>query len=321
MANDYYATLGVDRKASEDEIRKAYREMARKYHPDLNQGDDAAKKKFQDVQLAFEVLGDDKKREQYDRFGPNFESMAGAGGGGPRGWPGGNAGGPGGAQFDVDLGDLFGAGGGAGGGFADLFKQFSGGAAGPQTRRQARPQRGADLEHEITIPFATAVSGGETAINVQRATGSTETITVKIPAGIEDGKKIRLRGQGDSSPGGGPDGDLLLSIKVAPHPQFTRRGTRLEVVAPITLAEAAVGAKIDVPTPRGTVTISVPASTSSGKRLRIKGQGVAPAGKEAGDLFVELQIVLPDDLSPEDAERLADIAGERPPNPRAELRW
>ena len=326
MPQDYYETLGLERGASDDAINKAYREMARKHHPDLNQGDDAAKKKFQDVQQAFEVLGDKEKRKKYDRYGHAFESM---GGGGPQSWPGGTGGpggGPGGAPFDVDLGDLFGGGGG-GGGFADLFKQFSGGRGpmpgGPTTNgpRRQGPQRGADLQHEITVPFRTATVGGEAALGVQRADGSSETITVKVPAGIEDGKKIRLRGQGDPSPTGGADGDLLLTVHVAPHPHFTRRGNRLEVTAPITLAEALRGGKIDIPTPRGTVSVSVAPGTSSGTRLRLKGQGIEPAGKPAGDLFVELQIVLPDSLTDEQREQLADLAGDQPVDPRADLRW
>lgn len=328
MPTDYYETLGLERGASEEEIRKAYRELARKHHPDLNQGDKAAKQKFQDVQQAFEVLGDEEKRKNYDRYGAGFESM----GAGPQGWPGGGpryrpgGAGPGGAEFDVDLGDLFGGPGGGAGGFADLFKQFSTGrAAGNGPGRRAPGgrglRRGADLEHELTVSFSTAVKGGEATIGVQRANGSTESISVKIPAGIEDGKKIRLRGQGEPSPGGGEDGDLLLTIKVAPHPCFTRRGPNLNITAPITLAEAVSGAKIDIPTPRGTVTVSVPPGTNSGKRLRVKGQGVAAANKEAGDLFVELQIVLPGSLNDEEREQIAGLVGDRPANPRAELRW
>lgn len=322
MAKDYYETLGVKRSASSDELSKAYRELARKYHPDLNPKDAAAKEKFQEVQRAFDVLSDPKKREQYDRFGPNFESMGGGPGGpggGRQGWPGGGY--RGGAE-EVDLNDLFGGAGAGGGGFADLFKHFGGGmgggaAGGPRTA----PRKGADLEHEITVPFSSAVKGGEAALSVRRANGKTETISVKIPAGIEDGKKIRLRGQGEPSPGGGPDGDILLTIHVASHPEFTRRGTRLDVVTPITLAEAVQGAKIDVPTPHGAVSVSVPAGTSSGKKLRLKGQGVRPEGKPPGDLYVELQIALPEGLTEEERGQIAEIAERHPQNPRANLRW
>ncbi|MEM6330010.1 MAG: J domain-containing protein, partial [Planctomycetota bacterium] len=168
---------------------------------------------------------------------------------------------------------------------------------------------------------ATAISGGEAAITAPRAAAAPETITVKIPAGIEDGKKIRLRGQGEPGPGGAPSGDLLLTIRVAPHPCFTRRGTRLDITAPITLAEAAAGAKIDVPTPGGPVTLTVPPGVSSGKRLRLKGRGVAAEGKPPGDLFVELQIVLPDDLTDDEREQIAQITAGRPAAPRGDLRW
>ena len=172
MADDYYATLGIGRTASADDIRKAYRQLARKYHPDLNPDDPKSKEKFQQVQAAFDVLNDPKKRELYDRYGPAFEHMGGqSGGGGPRPWP---SGGPGGGAeaFEVNFEDLFGGGGaGGGGGFADLFKQFGQrGRGGGGGRRSSAPQpaRGADLEHELTVPFATAVLGGEAQIAVRR---------------------------------------------------------------------------------------------------------------------------------------------------------
>lgn len=314
MPADHYETLGLKKGASDDEIRKAYRDLARKYHPDLNKDDAAAKQKFQEVQQAFDVLNDAKKREMYDRFGPGFE---GAGGGGQGPFPGGpfpgggfpGGGFPGGGG-DINLEDLFG--GGGGGGFADLFRRGGRGGAAP-------PRRGDDIEHEVTVPFATAINGGEIAICVRRANGKEETLTVKAPAGIEDGKKIRLRGQGDPGPAG--DGDLLLTVRVAPHPAYKRRGNRLDVVAPITLAEAIAGAKIDVPTPHGSVTLTIPAGTSSGKRLRVREHGVRPKSGPAGDLYVELQIVLPDDLSDEDRAAIAELAGARPTDPRQDLRW
>jgi DnaJ-class molecular chaperone len=148
-----------------------------------------------------------------------------------------------------------------------------------------------------------------------------ETIRVKIPAGIEDGKKIRLRGQGEPGIGEAPAGDILLTIHVGPHPQFRRTGTRLDVRVPVTLAEAALGAKVDVPTPHGTISLTVPPNTSSGKRLRIKGHGVRPAGGEPGDLFAEIQIELPNRLTDEERRQVAEISNRYPQSPRADLRW
>lgn len=323
MAADPYQTLGVERTASHEDISKAYRDLARKYHPDLNPDDETAKKKFQEIQSAFDILSDEKKRKMFDRYGAGFESMGGGGGAGPQGWPG--AGGGGAGQFDFDLNDLFGGGapgaGGpqGGGGFADLFKHFGG--AGTKSGQPPQAQRGADLEYELTVPFNTAVNGGEASVALRRGNGKHETISVKIPAGIEDGKKIRLRGQGEQSPMGGQAGDILITVRVASHPYFTRNGRRLDVTAPITLAEAVEGAKIDVPTPRGTIAVTIPPGTSGGKRLRLRGQGVKPATGEPGDLYVEVQIVLPNNLTDQQRSQLVDVAKTDTRNPREELRW
>jgi curved DNA-binding protein len=325
MAQDPYQVLGVDKKATQEEISKAYRQLARKYHPDLHPDDENSKKQFQEVQAAFEVLGDEKKRQMYDRYGAGYEAMGGGAGGArgprPQGWPGGAA--PGGEYADFDLNDLFGAGGAAGmggGGFADLFKHFGQGR-GTQAPPRGAPERGHDLEYELTVPFNTAIKGGEASVSLRRGSGKNETIAVKIPAGIEDGKKIRLRGQGEESPMGGPAGDILITVRVAPHPHFTRTGKRLDVEVPVTLAEAIEGAKIDVPTPHGTVSITIPPGTSSGKKLRLRGQGVKPASGEPGDLYAEIEIVLPTNLTDEQRSELAAIAKTDTRNPRADLRW
>jgi DnaJ-class molecular chaperone len=314
MANDPYKTLGIQRSASPEEIQKAYRRLARKYHPDKNPDDATAKKKFQEVQSAFDLLRDPEKRERYDQFGDAYDQMGG-GASGPK-WT--YSTGP--QTYPYDLNDLFGgaAGGEGGGGFADLFKQFRRGA-GP--RRGTPPTRGADLKHELTVPFATAVLGGEAAISIRRASGNVETIKLKIPAGIDDGKKIRLRGQGEPGQAGAPAGDILVTIRVSPHPHFRRAGKRLDVRVPVTLAEAALGAKIDVPTPQGTISLRVPPGTSSGARLRIKGHGVQTRDAPPGDLFAEILILLPADLSDAERQQLADVANAHPQNPRAELRW
>jgi DnaJ-class molecular chaperone len=325
MAEDYYKTLGVARDASATDIQKAYRKLARKYHPDMNPDDKTAKTKFQEVQKAFEVLNDTSKRELYDRYGSSFESMgAGGPGGGPQG---GRAGWrPGSGGDDIDFSQMFGerySGDDPAGMFGDIFTQFRRGGGG-RSRRPQPAARGADLATELEIPFSTAVTGGEAQIALRREGGKVETLTVKIPPGIDEGKKIRLRGQGEAVDGG-TAGDILITIHVAPHPWFTRHGNNLEVRVPVTLAEAALGAKVDVPTPKGTISLRVPAGTSSGKKLRVKGHGVTPRGAESGDLFAEIQIVLPSPLDDECIElikKLDEHAGQtHPQEPRRELKW
>ncbi len=319
MAEDHYETLGVKRDASQADIQKAYREMARKFHPDLHPDDKGAKKKFQQVQKAFEVLNDTSKREMYDRYGNSFEQM---GSGAPRGggWPGAQ---PGGAPFDeIDISQLFGDrhDEDASGGFSDIFSQFR--RAGKRGRKPAEPVRGGDLETELEVPFATSVTGGEAQISLRRYDGRTETITVKIPAGIDAGKKVRVRGQGEPGPGGGAAGDIFIRIRVAQHPNFVRRDQHLHVKLPITLAEAALGGKVDVPTPWGAVALRIPAGTSSGRKLRLKGHGLRLKGREPGDLFVEVQIVLPGNLDEESLELIRQLDQRQPTaNPRADLRW
>lgn len=286
MAPDYYAILGISRSASADEIQKAYRTLARKYHPDLNPDDKDAQQKFKEIQHAHDVLSDPEKRQMYDQYGPSFEQM---GQGGPHPGPGGfgfeeifgGAGPQGGFQFDGDIGDI--------------FRQFGGGK--PRGRRgRSRPMPGADLTAQLTVPFNTAVLGGEASISVHRQ-GKTESIQVKIPAGVETGKKMRLRGQGEASPNGGPQGDLIVTLEVATHPYFRRSGKNLELRLPITVGEAARGATVDVPTPGGTVALKIPAGSSSGRRLRVRGQGVLSNSEAPGDLYVELQIKLPDNIA------------------------
>jgi DnaJ-class molecular chaperone len=323
VAEDYYKTLGISRDASPADIQKAYRNLARKYHPDLNPEDKNAKTKFQEVQRAFDVLNDPSKRELYDRYGSSFESMGA--GGGPRGgqapWGAGTTGGE-----EIDFSQLFGEkfGGDPAGMFGDMFSQFR--RAGGRPRREAPKgsAREVDVSAEIEIPFATAVLGGEAQISVRRKTGKVDNLQVKIPAGIEEGRKIRLRGQGETGRGG-TRGDIFIIVHIAPHPWFHRRGKHLEVRVPVTLAEAALGAKVDVPTPRGTISLHVPPDTSSGKKLRIKGHGVAGRNGEAGDLFAEIQIVLPTPLDPECLELIkkldAHSQSAHPQQPRRDLRW
>jgi DnaJ-class molecular chaperone len=320
MAEDYYKTLGVARNASVAEIQKAYRELARKYHPDMNPNDKTAKKKFQQVQAAFDILNDPKKREMYDRYGSSFETYAAGGPQQPGGW---GPSAPGGFNVeDIDLSQFLGErfGQEMPGGLGDIFGQFRR-AAGKQRKPAGTPRQGADLCQEVQIPFATAVVGGEIQISVQRSSSRTETIAVRIPAGIEDGKKIRVRGQGGPAPRGGKPGDILLTVRISPHPCFQRQGNHLHLKVPVTLGEAAAGAKIDSPCPRGTVTLNVPPGTSSGTKLRIKGLGVAPKNGAAGDLLAEIQIVLPKNLSAADRGALQQVDQHYSQTPRKGLSW
>ena len=317
MAEDHYQTLGVARTASADDIRKAYRDLARKYHPDLHPDDDAAKEQFKKVQAAFDVLNDPSKREMYDRYGSAFE---GVGGGGPQGgWGGGPF--PGGGGFpgggEIDLESLF----GGAGGFADLF----GGGAKPRAarggRRRAAQTPGEDVSAAISVPFRLAIDGGKTDVRVDRG-GTAETISVTIPQGLPDGARMRLRGQGLPGTGGAAAGDLLLTVNVEPHSVFRRDGDTLDVTIPVTIAEAIEGAKVDVPTPWGTIALRIPPRTSSGRKLRAAGMGVRHANGSKGDLIAEVQIMLPDGdqaaLEPLLAAAKAAASGA---DPRAHLRW
>ena len=316
MDDDYYKILGVQRGASQADIEKAYREKARQYHPDLNPDDKAAKEKFQELQRAFDVLKDSEKREMYDRYGSSFESMGagGAGGGRPFAY-----GAPGAGGVEFDFSDFFGERyGGGGAGFEDIFS--SGGRTGSRTR--SRYARGRDIHHELKIPFNTAVLGGEAQLSVRRGDGRIEKIQVKIPAGIEDGKKIRLRGQGEVPPvDAGESGDIMITVRVGSHPCFRRSGSNLEVRVPVMVGEAALGAKVEIPAPTGTITLTIPAGTSSGSKLRIKGHGVQLDGRAAGDLLAEIQIVLPDNLDPESREMLKNLDEKYRANPRSQLKW
>jgi curved DNA-binding protein len=319
MAEDHYQTLGVPRTASAEDIRKAYRELARKYHPDLHPDDESAKAQFKKVQSAFDVLNDPSKREMYDRYGSSFEGVgAGGPGGGWGGGPfrGGGGGFPGGAEIDLE--SLF----GGAGGFGDLFGAGRGrGTA--RGRKRAAQLPGEDVSARIAVPFRLAIDGGKTDVRVDRD-GKVETITVTIPQGLPDGARMRLRGQGLPGTGGGAAGDLLLEVKVEPHPVFHRDGDTLELTLPVTLAEAIEGAKVDVPTPWGTIALRIPPGTSGGRKLRAAGMGVRHANGAKGDLIAEVQIMLPAGGDAAAAARLleaAKAAEAGAAHPRAQLRW
>jgi DnaJ-class molecular chaperone len=287
----------------------------------MNPDDKTAKKTFQKLQAAFEVLNDPKKREMYDRYGSSFETM----GGGPRGegvW--GAAPGAGGFNFqDFDFSQVFGArpdaeSGEPGFNAGDFFGQFRRG--GPKRRASTRGRRGADIAHEISIPFTTSITGGEIQIAVTRQGGRHETLAVKLPPGIEDGKRIRLRGQGEQL-SGGTAGDILLTVHVEPHAHFQRRNNHLIVRVPVTFTEAAFGAKIDIPSPKGTVSLHVPPCTSSGTKLRVKGLGVAAPNGPVGDLLAEIQIVLPKSFDEDARTLIHQLEQHMHLEPRTGLRW
>jgi DnaJ-class molecular chaperone len=313
VAEDLYQTLGVNRNASKDEIKKAHRKLALKYHPDKNPDDKVAREKFKRIQEAYDVLSDEDKRKAYDQYGSDFEKIRGTGYQ------------PGAAGFEgLDLEQVFG---GRSGqtqfdGFSDFFEQLMGGGRGRRasaSRRQPRtsaPQPGANLRHELEIPLEVAVKGGRTEFYLNH-----ERIAVTIPPGVDTGSKIRLRDRGQASASGGPAGDLILNIKVSEHPHFRRSGPNLELTLPVTLGEAALGAKVDVPTPAGMVTMTIPAGSSSGRRLRLKGQGVRQRDGSAGDLFVELQIQLPRVIDDESKELIKQFESLNPLAPRKNVQF
>lgn len=299
MAADFYEVLGVQRSASEDEIKKAYRKLAAKLHPDKNPNDKKAEAKFKTVNNAYQVLSDAKKRKLYDEFGeeglregfdPNM-ARAYRRGGGRRG-----NGGNGNGGHTVSFEEIFG---GGGGGVGDFFGDlFGGGRRGG--RRTA--QKGSDVASVVTVDFKSAVLGASLAMRLQEGG---ETVTVRIPPGADDGDKVRVPGHGAPGLVGGPPGDLILEIRVTPHPRFERDGLDLKLDVPVTIGEAYRGAKVRVPTPYGAVTLTVPKRAQSGQIVRLAGKGVK-RGKKEGDLYVRFQVKLPTGESP-DIERAVDL--------------
>jgi molecular chaperone DnaJ len=360
---DYYELLGVPRKASAKDIRAAYRKLARKYHPDLNPGDKSAEEKFKQIQEAYEVLSDTKKRQMYDQFGFN---VPGPGGPGPGAAYGGAA--PEDIHFDFGGFDFGGAPGAGGTSFRDLFSQFFRGATAARPGPEREP--GTDLEYQIDITFAEAMHGavkklsftrldvcnmcrgagvapgdekvcptcngsGQVTqvsgkmrfqITCSRCGGSgrlrtlcrncggegrvqrVETLDVRIPPGAQTGSRVRVAGRGNAGTGGGPPGDLYIITNVQPHPFFERRGDDLYTVVPVTVSEASLGAKVEVPTIDGRAQVRIPPGTNSGKRLRLREKG-APSARQPGkrgDQIVEVQVVVP---KPED-ERVRNLLKE-----------
>jgi molecular chaperone DnaJ len=313
---DFYKVLGVTETASADEIKKAYRKLAKKYHPDVTGGDKAKEAKFKEVSQAYDVLGDEKRRGEYDQERKN--PFAGASAGGPGGFSGfggfpgfggtrtsgrrsGRGGGGGG--INIDLEDLLrNSGGGGGGGFADIFGDAFGGG---QTAR-----RGADIQTSIELTLPEAALGGEKSFTLEPGSASERRLTMRIPAGVEDGENIRLSGQGRPSPGGGAPGNLLIKVSIQPHPQFRRKGADIEVDVPITVDEAVLGTSAEIPTLEGTkAKVNIPAGTSSGTKLRLRGKGAGDRKGGRGDLYGVVQIAVPKAISDE-ARRLIEQFAE-----------
>ncbi|WP_314650272.1 DnaJ C-terminal domain-containing protein [uncultured Microbacterium sp.] len=314
---DFYKTLGVSKDVSEADLKKAYRKLARKYHPDSNAGDATAEARFKEISEAYSVLSDAEQRKEYDEIramgsGARFTAGGSSAGGFEDVFSRFGQGGRGQSADFEDIFAMFNQGGGGGGGFGGgRFGQPSGGFRG-----FGGPQRGADVTARTTLDFATAVQG-ET-ITLQGDDG--KPFKVKIPAGVADGQKIRLRGRGRPSPDGGESGDIVVQITVRPHPVFTRDGLNLRLVVPVTFTEATLGATIEVPTLSGDVVkLRVAPGTPSGRVLRVKGRGVTTS-KGTGDLLAELQVAVPthlDEAAREALERFQEL--EPTENPRAEL--
>ena len=372
LEKDYYKVLGVAKGATADEIKKSYRKLARKYHPDANKGDAAAEERFQEISDAYNVLSDEKRRKEYDEARTMFGSgvrMPGSGGGG---------------GYNFDMGDVFGGSpDGAGGRLSDILGGFFGGGRGTQTR--TRPRRGADVETETSLQFSDAIDGATVSLRLadegpcktchgtgaksgtvprvcpscegtgqeSRNLGSfafsepchecrgrglvvddpcpvcsgsgramgTRTIQARIPAGVADGQRIKLKGKGAPGERGGPPGDLYVRVHVSPHPVFSRSGPNLTLSVPLSFTEAALGAEIKVPSHRGMpVSLRIPAGTPNGRTFRVRGKGVRRPDGTYGDLLVTVDVQVPQEVSGQAREALEKFRDATAgPDPREEL--
>ena len=297
---DYYNVLGVRRDASDKEIKQTYRRLARQYHPDVNPGDASAEQRFKEISEAYAVLSNPDSRKKYDRFGhqafaSGFDPGFARGGG----FFGGRT------PFD---------------GLNSLFEELWG--SGGRQRTQQAPVSGQDLEQTVEISFEESVRGTTAQVQVMRRDGGVERLQVKIPPGVDTGSKVRVAGKCEAGRHGGPSGDLYMVIRVRPHTYFTRQGNDILCEVPVTLIEVLLGAKIDVPTIDGKITMTLPAGTQNGRRFRLRGKGVpALQGGVRGDHYVTVQVVLPEKLDARSRQLLEEFAARNPLQPRAHMRW
>ena len=311
---DPYDVLGVSKTASEAEIKKAFRALAKKHHPDKHAGDAAAQKKFQEIGSAYDIVGDKDKRAKFDAGEIDASgNPRGFDPGAPRGGPfgGGRQGGP--RDFHFTWTDQPGEG-AQGFNAEDLFSDLLGGLGG-RGGGGRQPRAGQDFTVAMTVSFEDAARGGSRRVMLPDG----EQLDVKIPVGLRDGQQIRLKGKGGAGRRGGPNGDVMIQVSVAPHPYYVRDGNDLRMDLPITLQEAVIGGKVPVPTLTGTVSLSVPANSNTGSTLRLKGKGIPAHGSEAaGDLYVKLIVTLPD--KPDEALQKFAEGWKMPYDPRAKLK-
>ncbi len=311
MAEDPYTLLGVPRTAGKNDINAAYRKLAKRYHPDLNPGDAEAEERFKAISAAYHFLSDDERRAQYDR---GEIDSAGQPKGPERGFYRRYAEGDAGAKYSSS-GGFRGSGGGFDGGFedvGDIFSQFIRGAGGARAGGGIHA-RGEDARYTLTIDFLEAARGGRQRITLP--TG--DTLEVTIPAGVQDGQVLRLKGKGGPGLGKAPPGDALVEVSVRPHPQFERRGDDIHLDWPVSLGEAVLGGRIEVPTIHGRVAATVPKHANTGTTLRLRGRGIGPEGKR-GDQFVHLRVMLPERPDAELERFVAEWSASHPYNPRGE---